>query len=99
LSGWGTRILEVPGLIELSVMASLDNTTVEIQINDILISSGVPKKQTFKVMVIKLATTFPGLLDANSGAKKFEMADIRFNAIQTFEGGCGSMNHAVVEVD
>ena len=52
-------------------------------------------------MAIKLATTFPGLLDANSGAKKFEMADIWFNAVQTFEGGftCGSMNHAVMEVD
>jgi hypothetical protein len=83
------------------MMASFDDTTVEIKINDILISSCVPKKQTFKVMAIKLATTFPGLLDANSGAKKFEMADIWFNAVQTFEGGftCGSMNHAVMEVD
>jgi hypothetical protein len=51
-------------------------------------------------MAIKLATTFPGLLDTNPGAKKFEMADIRFTAVQTFEGGftCDSMNHAVMEV-
>jgi hypothetical protein len=82
-------------------MASLDNTTVQVQINDIMISSCVPKKQPFKVMAIELAMTFTGLLDTNPGAKKFEMADIWFNSIQTFEGGftCSSMNHAVMEVD
>ena len=44
-------------------------------------------------MVIKLATAFTGLLDTNLGAKKFEMANIGLNSIQTFKGGftCGSM--------
>jgi hypothetical protein len=49
--------LKVPRLVKLSMVTALDETRVEIKIENILICRGVTQKNTTEIMAIQFAST------------------------------------------
>jgi len=82
------------------MMRPFYNTTLQVQVNNVLIRSGVSQKYSFEVMAVQLGPTFAGLFDADMGAKHFEMSNIRLNTKYAFERGFsgGGVDHTIVKI-
>ncbi len=77
--------LEVPYLVKDRVMTRFDNTQCYIEVDNIAVGGGVPKKNASKVMAVELALLRTSPLDADSRAKCFEICNIWFAGIPTLE--------------
>ncbi len=90
--------LDVPGFVELRMVASLDKSQVEVKIENVLVRGGIPEKVTLKIVSVKLAASIACSFDANSRDKEFKTSEVRFEAVVSFERGllCIQVNQAIV---
>ena len=77
--------LEVPCLVELSMVTAFNQTRVEIEVEYILICRGIAEEDSAKVVTVKLASTVARAFNTDSGPKQFEVGEIWFEAIVTLE--------------
>ena len=77
--------MRIPAFVEYSVMSSLVDTTLQINVTNILVSSSVPQKYTGEVMPIQLSTAFASSLDTHSRSKQFKVTEIRLASIPSFK--------------
>ena len=70
LRGRGPSLLKIPRFVKLSMMTRLDQSRIQIQINNVLIRRGVSEKNALKVMAIQFAASRTSLLDAYPRPKK-----------------------------
>jgi hypothetical protein len=82
------------------VVAAFENPSLQVKIDDILICSGIPEKDTREVIPIELATSIAAFLNTNSRSKNFQRGLIWFTPIVTFEWGDASIlvHNTVVEI-
>ena len=92
--------MQIPGLIKDRVMTRFHNVGSCVQVNDVLVSGRIPKEDSREVVMVEFASMGAGALHANARAECFEICDIRFATIPTFEGGYAGhrVDEAVVEV-
>jgi hypothetical protein len=64
--------LEISCFVKLGVVALFDNPSLQVKIDDILICSGIPKKDTREVISIKFATYIAAFLNMNPQSKNFQ---------------------------
>jgi hypothetical protein len=90
--------LEVPGFVELRMVASLDKSRDEVKVENVLVRGGIPEKDTLKIVSVELAASIACSFDANSRAKEFKTSKVRFEAVVSFERGllCIRVNQAIV---
>ena len=91
----------VPGFIENCMVGCFCNTTVEINVANVVISSTVAQENTAEVMFIQLSTSVAGTLDTDSGTEKFQSAQVGFDSVPSFKWGAleSGMDAAVMKVD
>ncbi len=68
----GAVWLEVPSLIELHVMAGLDDARLEVNVVDIMVCGRISQEDYREITMIKFARTVAGPLDADRGTKYLE---------------------------
>jgi hypothetical protein len=66
LGSWWTVILEVPGLIELCVVAAFHQPGIHIKINDIVIGCREAKENTREVVAIEFAAPVAASFDTHT---------------------------------
>ena len=79
--------MKVPRLIELSMMATLDDAGVEIQVDDVVVRGSVAKEYALEVVTVQFPTPNAQHFNADTGAKKLQVADARFMSIESLEWG------------
>ncbi len=87
LSRWRPGILEVPCLIEGSMVAGFFVAAGEVKVVNVLVSRGVPKEQSGKVVFIEFGALISCLLHADMRTKEFEILEVWFDAPPTFKRG------------
>ena len=99
-SGWAGW-LEIPRLIEDGVVACFDDTAIEINISDILVSSGIAEEDTAEGMAIQLGASATGTSHTYSGSEHLEETEVGFLAEPSFVRSpvCDGVNPAVKDVD
>ena len=87
LSRGGAGVLKVPRLIELSMMATLDDAGVEIQVDDVVVRGSVAKEYALEVMTVQFPTPNTRHFNADAEAEKLQVADVGFMSIESLEWG------------
>ena len=80
--------MKIPLLVKLSVVAALCQTSVNIEIKNVLVSRRIAEKYPMEVVSVEFAASIAGPFDANSGAKQFKGSKVGFDAVISFERCC-----------
>ncbi len=59
----------------------------EVKVANVLVSRGVPKEQSGKVVFVEFGSLISCLLHADTCTKEFEVLEVWFDASPTFERG------------
>ena len=88
----------VPCLIEYRVVALLDLTGVDININDILGECCVFKEDTCEVMAIQLSSSMTCSFYINTQIEDLEVLKVRLGAMPNFKRGgfCHTVHLSIV---
>jgi len=84
--GWA-GVLKIPHLIELSMMATLDDAGVEIQVDDVVVRGSVAKEYALEVVTVQFPTPNARHFNADTGAGNLQVADVGFMSIESLEWG------------
>ncbi len=76
-------ILEVPCFVEHGMAAGLDDAQCGVEVDDVQSLCRVPKEDAGEIVFVELTSTRASLLDADAGAKHFQM-QVRLAAIPAF---------------
>ena len=57
--------MKVPCFIECTMMALLNNARIQIQVDNVLIGSRVPKEDTGKIVAVQFGTPIPRMFDTD----------------------------------
>jgi hypothetical protein len=87
LSRWWPDILAVPCLVEGGMVAGFCVAAGEVKVANVLVSRGVPKEQSGKVVFVEFGALISCLLHADTRTKEFEVLEVWFDAPPTFERG------------
>ncbi len=87
LSCWRPGILEVPCLVEGGMVAGFCVAAGEVKVANVLVSRGVPKEQSGKVVFVKFGAAISCLLHADTRTEECEVLEVWFDAPPTFERG------------
>jgi hypothetical protein len=87
LSRWRPGILEVPCLVKGGMVAGFCVATGEVKVANVLVSRGVPKEQSGKVVFVKFGALISCLLHADMRTEEFEVLEVWFDAPPTFRRG------------
>jgi hypothetical protein len=93
--------LEVPGFIKEGVMALFHNTCGEVEIQNILIQSRVPKEDTREIVLVKFPTAVATSFHTHLRPKHFQGGQVWLGTIVTLKwrDTHSMMDKTVVEVD
>jgi hypothetical protein len=82
------------------VVTRLDDPRVKVEVDYILVCSGVPKEDASEVVSIKLAPTDTGTFNADASAEQLEISDVRFTTAPRLVWGLanGGMHEAIVKI-
>ena len=83
----GAGVLKIPRLIELCMMAMLDDAGVKIKVDNVVIRGSVAKEYALEVMTVQFPTPNARHFNADTGAEKLQVADVRFMSIESLERG------------
>ena len=75
----------VPSFIKNSMVGNFSDTTVQIEITNILVSGSIAKKNAPKIMLVKFSTTVASAFHTYTRTKNLEPSEIRLNPIPAFE--------------
>ncbi len=84
LCGWWASCLEVPGLIKDGVVARFYDAGRQVEVDDVLCRSSVPKEVPCEIVAVKFAPSDARLFDANARAERFKVLYIWFSAAPSF---------------
>ncbi len=87
LSRWWPDILEVPCLVEGGMVADFCVAAGEVKVVNVLVSRGVPKEQSGKVVFVEFGVLISCLLHTDMRTKEFEVLEVWFDAPPTFKRG------------
>ncbi len=87
LSRWWPDILEVPCLIKGGMVASFCVAAGEVKVENVLVSRGVSKEESGKVVFVKFGALISCMLYADTCTKEFEVLEVWFDAPPTFKRG------------
>ena len=73
--------MKVPRLIKLSMMATLDNAGVEIQVDDVVVRGSVAKEYALEVLTVQFPMPNARHFNADTGAKELQVADVGFMSV------------------
>ena len=101
LSRGGAGVLKVPCLIELSMMATLDDAGVKIKVDDVVVRGSVAKEYALEVVTVQFPTPNARHFNADTGAEELQLADVGFMSIECLERSLlgDGVDEPVVEVD
>ncbi len=87
LSRWWPDILEVPCLVKGGMVAGFCVAAGVVKVANVLVSRGVPKEQSSKVMFVEFGALISCLLHADMRTKEFEVLEVWFDTPPTLERG------------
>ncbi len=101
LSRGGAGVLKIPRLVELSMMATLDDSGVEIKIDDIVVRGSVAKEYALEVVTVQFPTPNAQHFNADTGAEELQLADVGFMSVESLKWGLlgDGVDDPVVEVE
>jgi len=83
----GAGVLKIPRLIKLCMMAMLDDAGVKIKVYDVVVRGSVAKEYALEVVTVQFPTPNARHFNADTGAKKLQVADVGFMSIESLEWG------------
>ena len=83
----GAGVLKIPHLIKLCMMATLDDAGVKIKVDDVVVRGSVAKEYALEVMTVQFPMPNAQHFNADTGAKKLQVADVGFMSIESLEWG------------
>ena len=84
LGGGRPRGLEIPSFIERCMMTCLDNIQCGVQVLDILVCRGIPKKDAGVVMAVELAALVTWYFYTHMGSKCLEVGHVQLFPVPSF---------------
>ncbi len=66
-------------------MASLDGTTIDVEMSYILICRCIPEEYSGKIVLVQLGRIIARMFNAHPRAKEFEVFEIWFDSPPTFK--------------
>ncbi len=79
--------MEVPCLVEGGMVAGFCVVAGEVKVANVLVSRGVPKEQSGKVVFVEFGASISCLLHADMRTKEFEVFEVLVDTPPTFERG------------
>ncbi len=68
------------------MMTTFHNARVKVQVNNVVIGSGIPQENSFEVMFVQFAPMFARAFDAHAQTKKFKVTNIWLESVISFVG-------------
>jgi hypothetical protein len=87
LSRGGAGALKIPHLIELCMMATLDDAGVKVKVEDVVVRGHVAKEYALEVVTVQFPTPNARHFNTNTGAKNLQVADVGFMSLESLEWG------------
>ena len=73
--------LKIPRLVKLGMVATLDNTGIEIKVDDVVVRGSVAKEYALEVMTVQFPTPNTRHFNADAEAEKLQVADVGFMSV------------------
>ena len=80
-------MLKISCLIKLCMMATLEDAGVKIKVDDVVVRGSVAKEYALEVMTVQFPMPNAQHFNADTGAKKLQVADVGFMSIESLEWG------------
>ena len=77
--------MKIPRLVKLNMMAALDDTGVEIKVDNVAVRGRVAKEYALEVVAIQFPTSNAQYFNADAGAEKLQVADVGFMSVEGLE--------------
>ena len=79
--------MKIPRLIKLCMMTTLDDAGVKVKVDDVVVRGSVAKEYTLEVVAVQFPSANARHFNTDTGAKKLQVADVRFMSIESLEWG------------
>jgi hypothetical protein len=89
LGEWGAFRLKIPGLVEDCMVRcfGFDDSRVYIDVADVLVSCGVPKKNVRECVTIQLGSALAWSFNTNGRSKNTQQPQVWLEPMPSFEWG------------
>ncbi len=74
--------MKIPRLVELGMVAMLDNTGSEIKVDDVVVRGHIAKEYALEIVTIQFPMPNPRNFYADTGTEKLQVSNVGFMSVE-----------------